>query len=152
MWHDGPRLQQLYRELEKESFRLGDPGKGRSVWMTMGYILADRRTYAIGLHDTDILNYERGLLARLFYPVVHPALDYEFSKGYYARATDRFYGRVTRLFYTPLLRSLHENSGHNAFLIFWTASVMPCRANSPLLRPLPAAFASRPPGAWRYPC
>jgi glucosyl-3-phosphoglycerate synthase len=118
VWHDGPRLQQLYRELEQESFRLGDPGKGRSVWMTMGYILADRNTYAIGLHDTDILNYERGLLARLFYPVVHPALDYEFSKGFYARATDRFYGRVTRLFYTPLLRSLMKILGYNQFLDF----------------------------------
>ncbi|MBN2106672.1 MAG: glycosyl transferase [Deltaproteobacteria bacterium] len=118
VWHDGPRLQQLYRELEQESFRLGDPGKGRSVWMTMGYILADRNTYAIGLHDTDILNYERSLLARLFYPVVHPALDYEFSKGFYARATDRFYGRVTRLFYTPLLRSLMKILGYNQFLDF----------------------------------
>lgn len=118
LWHDGPRLRRLYDELECENFRLGDPGKGRSVWMTMGYILADRSTYVIGLHDTDIMNYERGLLARLFYPVAHPALDYEFSKGYYARATDRFYGRVTRLFYTPLIRSLMRILGYNQFLDF----------------------------------
>jgi len=86
--------------------------------MTLGYILADRDTYAIGLHDTDIVNYSREMVARLFYPVVHPALDYEFSKGYYARVTDRFYGRVTRLFYTPLIRSLKKILGYNRFLEF----------------------------------
>lgn len=118
VWHDGPRLQELYNELRINDFSLESPGKGRSVWMTMGYILADRDTYAIALHDTDIVNYSRALLARLFYPVVHPALDYEFSKGYYARATDRFYGRVTRLFYTPLIRSLQKIMGYNPFLDF----------------------------------
>ncbi len=118
VWHDGPRMLSLYKELSDADFNLTTPGKGRSVWMTLGYILADRDTYAIGLHDTDIVNYSRELVARLFYPVVHPALDYEFCKGYYARATDRFYGRVTRLFYTPLIRSLKKILGYNRFLEF----------------------------------
>lgn len=118
VWHDGPRLLSLYKELSDADFDLTTPGKGRSVWMTLGYILADRDTYAIGLHDTDIVNYSRELVARLFYPVVHPALDYEFCKGYYARATDKFYGRVTRLFYTPLIRSLKKILGYNRFLEF----------------------------------
>ncbi len=118
VWHDGPRLLSLYKELSDADFDLTTPGKGKSVWMTLGYILADRDTYAIGLHDTDIVNYSRELVARLFYPVVHPALDYEFCKGYYARATDRFYGRVTRLFYTPLIRSLKKILGYNRFLEF----------------------------------
>lgn len=118
VWHDGPRMLSLYKELSDADFDLSTPGKGRSVWMTLGYILADRDTYAIGLHDTDIVNYSRELVARLFYPVVHPALDYEFCKGYYARATNRFYGRVTRLFYTPLIRSLKKILGHNRFLEF----------------------------------
>jgi glucosyl-3-phosphoglycerate synthase len=116
IWHDGPRMQKLYDEFKKAAFWLDNPGKGRSVWMTLGYILSDKETYAIGLHDTDIENYTRGIVARLFYPVVHPGLDYEFSKGFYARVTDRFYGRVTRLFYTPLIRSLKKILGFNAFL------------------------------------
>jgi glucosyl-3-phosphoglycerate synthase len=116
VWHDGPRMQRLYDELRKNDFQLEVPGKGRSVWMTIGYILADRDVDAIALHDCDIVNYRREILARLFYPVVHPALDYEFSKGYYARVTDRMYGRVTRLFYLPLISTLKRILGCNSFL------------------------------------
>ena len=116
VWHDGPRLQRLYDELRKNDFKLDIPGKGRSVWMTIGYILADRDVDAIALHDCDIVNYKREMLARLFYPVVHPALDYEFSKGYYSRVTDRMYGRVTRLFYLPLISTLKGILGGNPFL------------------------------------
>ncbi|HOJ13206.1 MAG TPA: glycosyl transferase [Deltaproteobacteria bacterium] len=116
VWHDGPRLQGLYDELRKNDFRLEVPGKGRSVWMTVGYILADRDVDAIALHDCDIMNYSREIVARLFYPIVHPALDYEFSKGYYARVTDRLYGRVTRLFYLPLITTLKKILRTNTFL------------------------------------
>ena len=116
VWHDGPRMQALLKELQAAQFSLGHPGKGRSVWMSLGYILADRDVYAIGLHDCDIVNYKKEMLARLLYPVVHPALSFEFSKGYYARVTDRLYGRVTRLFYTPLIRTLKKIVGLNPFL------------------------------------
>lgn len=116
VWHEGPRLQALYEELKANDFKLEVPGKGRSVWMTMGYILSDKDVDAIALHDCDILNYSRELLARLFYPVVHPALDYEFSKGYYTRVTDRLFGRVTRLFYTPLINTLKRILQYNPFL------------------------------------
>jgi glucosyl-3-phosphoglycerate synthase len=58
------------------------------------------------------------MLARLVYPVVHPATDFEFSKGYYARVTDKLYGRFTRLFYTPLIRTLRRILGQNAFLSY----------------------------------
>lgn len=116
VWHDGPRLQTLYDELKKNDFHLDVPGKGRSVWMTIGYILADRDVDAIALHDCDIVNYRREILARLFYPVVHQALEYEFSKGYYARVTDRMYGRVTRLFYVPLISTLKRILGCSPFL------------------------------------
>ncbi|MBP8981285.1 MAG: glycosyl transferase [Syntrophobacterales bacterium] len=116
VWHDGPRMQTLLKELMAADFELDRPGKGRSVWMTMGYILADRDVYAIALHDCDIVNYQREMVARLVYPVVHPALDFEFSKGYYARVTERLYGRVTRLFYTPLIRTMKRILGYNAFI------------------------------------
>ena len=116
VWHDGPRMQTLLKELMAADFELNRPGKGRSVWMSMGYILADRDVYAIALHDCDIVNYQRAMVARLIYPVVHPALDFEFSKGYYARVTDRLFGRVTRLFYTPLIRTMKRILGYNAFI------------------------------------
>jgi len=118
VWHDGPRMQELYRVLRENDFTLDMPGKGRSVWMTMGYILSDRSVYAIALHDSDIVNYEREILARLLYPVAHPAISLEFSKGYYARVTDRLYGRVVRLFYTPLVRTLRRVLGFNPFLSY----------------------------------
>ncbi len=118
VWHDGPRLQALYRELRAADFNLEHPGKGQSVWMTLGFILAERDVYAVATHDCDIVNYDREMLARLLYPVVHPATDFEFSKGYYARVTDRLFGRVTRLFYTPLIRTLEHMLGHTPFLSY----------------------------------
>jgi len=116
VWHDGPRMQALQKELMDAEFKMDNPGKGRSVWMSLGYILSDQDVYAIALHDCDIVNYNRGMVARLIYPVVHPALSFEFSKGYYARVTDRLYGRVTRLYYTPLIRTLKRILGYNAFI------------------------------------
>lgn len=116
VWHDGPGMKRLLKELQDADFRMDQPGKGRSVWMSLGYILADRDVYAIALHDCDIVNYRKEMLARLIYPVVHPGVDFEFSKGYYARATDRLYGRVTRLFYTPLILTLKKILGYNAFI------------------------------------
>jgi len=116
VWHDGPRMKALYKELRACDFSVDTPGKGRSVWMTLGYLLADKNIYAIALHDTDIINYSREMLARLIYPVVQPAVDFEFSKGYYARVTDRLYGRVTRLYYIPLIRTLKRILEYNAFL------------------------------------
>jgi glucosyl-3-phosphoglycerate synthase len=118
VWHDGPGMQSLYQELRQNDFRLTNPGKGQSVWMTLGHILSERDVYAIATHDCDIINYNRELLARLIYPVVHPATDFEFSKGYYARVTDRLYGRVTRLFYTPLIRVLERMLGATPFLAY----------------------------------
>jgi len=62
------------------------------------------------------VNYKRDIVARLFYPIVHPALDFEFNKGYYSRVTDKLHGRVTRLFYTPLLKALVLTFGANKYL------------------------------------
>ncbi|MHB8788825.1 MAG: glycosyltransferase family protein [Desulfobulbaceae bacterium] len=116
VWHDGPRIKALLRELTKADFELERAGKGRSVWMSLGYILENRDVYAIALHDCDIVNYQREMLARLIYPVVHPAIDFEFSKGYYSRVAEKFYGRVTRLFYTPLVRTLKRILGYHPFV------------------------------------
>jgi glucosyl-3-phosphoglycerate synthase len=116
LWHNGPHLSELYRKLDDSGFKIGAQGKGRSVWMTLLYILADQSVDIIALHDCDIINYKRELPARLIYPLAHPALPFEFSKGYYARVADRLYGRVCRLFYTPLIRALKKILGFNVFL------------------------------------
>jgi glucosyl-3-phosphoglycerate synthase len=116
VWHDGPGMQTMLNELIRSDFKMDRQGKGRSVWMSIGYILAGRDVYAVALHDCDIVNYTREIPARLIYPAVHPSLDFEFSKGYYARLTDKLYGRVMRLFYTPLIRTLKRILGYNAFI------------------------------------
>ena len=70
----------------------------------------------IALHDCDIVNYDRQLLARLCYAIAHPHLPFDFCKGYYARVTDRMHGRVTRLFMTPLIRALEGMAPGTPFL------------------------------------
>lgn len=106
LWMDSPRIQSLFGLLEKFGLSAGRDGKGRSCWLSYGYLLATGDCDVIAVHDCDIRNYDRQFLARLCYPVVNPNLDFEFCKGYYARVTDRLHGRVTRLFMTPLLRAL----------------------------------------------
>jgi glucosyl-3-phosphoglycerate synthase len=117
IWNDGPRLVALREQLLTAGFQSTDiRGKGLNVWMMMGYILSDRDAYAIALHDCDIVNYTREIPARLLYPIVHPAFDFEFNKGYYSRVTDKLHGRATRLFYTPLLKSLERIFGKSRYL------------------------------------
>jgi len=118
VWNNSPRIAELYTLLARNNIITGPPGKGRSVWMGMGYILAEGKSYAIALHDCDILTYSKDLLARLCYPVASTSMSYEFAKGYYARVSDRFNGRVTRLFMTPLVRTLEKMAGYVPFLVF----------------------------------
>jgi len=116
IWNDGPRVQSLYRMLRENGLEVGPDGKGRSCWMAYGYVLASRRADVIALHDCDILNYNRELLARLCFPVVSPHINFEFCKGFYARVSDRMHGRVMRLFVTPLVRTLQSLYGFLPFL------------------------------------
>ncbi|HXE91154.1 MAG TPA: hypothetical protein VNK82_09345 [Terriglobales bacterium] len=118
VWNSGERVQSLYRTLEENGLQPGPDGKGRSCWMAYGYALASRRAGCIALHDCDIVNYDRRMLARLCYPVVNPNINFEFCKGFYARVSDRMHGRVTRLFVTPLVRALQSIFGHVPFLVY----------------------------------
>jgi len=120
LWNDGPRLRALDAELTECDLAPRNPGKGRNVWYCIGFVLALGRSQCIGLHDCDIITYDRQLLARLFYPVANPASDLRFCKGYYARVSDagRLSGRVTRLFVTPLLRALRVILGSNDYIEF----------------------------------
>ncbi|MBN2333617.1 MAG: glycosyl transferase [Deltaproteobacteria bacterium] len=119
IWQDSPQIRALYAYLEDHDFYVGCQGKGRGVWFSIGYILAKKDTKVIALHDCDIVNYDRMLLARLVYPLVNPSLSYEFSKGYYSRVSGcQLYGRVTRLYITPLLQALKKIFGPLNFFEF----------------------------------
>jgi glucosyl-3-phosphoglycerate synthase len=115
---DSARVQGLLAALVERGLSAGDDGKGRSCWLAYGYLLAMGDCGVIALHDCDIVNYDRRMLARLCYPVVHPHLGFEFCKGFYARVTDRMHGRVTRLFMTPLIRSMKGMAPGAPFLQF----------------------------------
>ena len=118
LWNDGPRIQELYQVLRQERLDTGPAGKGQGVWLAFGYVLATGRARVIALHDCDIRDYDRELLARLCFPIANSNMNYEFVKGYYARVTDRLYGRVTRLFMTPFLRAMKSVLGPNPLLEF----------------------------------
>jgi glucosyl-3-phosphoglycerate synthase len=118
LWHDGPRMQRLYKTLEDNRLQIGPDGKGRQCWMAYGYVLASRKASVIAIHDCDIVNYSREMLARLCYPVVHPDIGFEFSKGYYARLSHQMHGRVTRLLMAPAIRTLESIVGHLPFLAY----------------------------------
>ncbi len=111
IWSDGPRLRGIQERLRAEGLDPGVRGKGRATWLAYGYVLATAEAHVVAVHDCDIRDYPRELLARLCFPTVHPNLNYEFAKGYYGRVTDRLYGRVTRLFMTPLLRAMKSVLG-----------------------------------------
>lgn len=106
LWMEDPRVEELFRMLDQQGISAGVPGKGRTCWLCYGYLLAREDVDIIALHDCDIRNYDKGLLTRLCYPVANPNLGFEFCKGFYARVSDKMHGRVTRLFFTPLVRAL----------------------------------------------
>jgi glucosyl-3-phosphoglycerate synthase len=118
IWNGGPRVQELYAALAQEGLDAGGDGKGRSVWIAFGYVLASDTSRVIAVHDCDIRDYPSELLARLCFPIANRNMNYEFVKGYYARVTDRIYGRVTRLFMTPFLRAMRSVLGPNPLLEF----------------------------------
>jgi glucosyl-3-phosphoglycerate synthase len=109
VWVEGPRIQQIFKEINKRDISTGVQGKGQSVWITLGYLFAKEDCDVIALHDCDIVTYDRVLLGRLIEPTANPNNDFEFCKGYYARIspTERaMKGRVTRLFVTPFVDAM----------------------------------------------
>lgn len=146
IWNDGARIQDLLKLLASHEIDIGLPGKGRGCWTAFGYILARRESAVIALHDCDILSYDREYLARLCYPVANPNLGYEFCKGYYSRVTDRLHGRVTRLFMTPLLRSLQQLVGPHPLLTFLDSFRYPLAGEFAMVKDL--AWINRIPGDW----
>lgn len=146
IWNTGPKVGALYKLLEENGLSVGEDGKGRSCWTAYGYILSREESKVIALHDCDIVNYSRELLGRLCYPVASPNIDYAFCKGYYARVTDRMHGRVTRLFVTPIIRSLQKLLGPLPILVYWDSFRYPLAGEFSMLADL--ARINRIPGDW----
>jgi len=116
LWNSGSRVQALLQSLRDEGLNPGVSGKGQATWLAFGYVLASDVSRVIAVHDCDIRDYSRELLARLCFPTANPNLHYEFAKGYYGRVADRLYGRATRLFVTPLLRAMKAVLGTHPLL------------------------------------
>ncbi|MEM6794177.1 MAG: glycosyl transferase [Acidobacteriota bacterium] len=119
LWHDGPGLAAAREHLAAGGLRMPGPGKGRGVWFSLGLALGDPEVDVVAVHDCDIVNYSREMLARLLMPLLRPSFGYRFSKGYYSRFDDRLlYGRVTRLFFMPMISALVEVLGPSGLLTF----------------------------------
>jgi len=118
VWNGSPQVQRIYERLRREGLDAGEDGKGRGTWLAYGYVLAADQARVLAVHDCDIRDYDRELLARLCFPTVNPNLNYEFAKGYYGRVSDRLHGRVTRLFMTPLLRAMKSVLGEIPLLAY----------------------------------
>ena len=146
IWSGGPRLEELYAGLRSQDLDPGGDGKGRAAWIAYGYVIATGRARVVAVHDCDIRDYRRELLARLCFPVVNPHLNYEFAKGYYARVTDHLHGRVTRLFMTPLLRAMKSVLGPLPLLQFLDSFRFPLAGESALTADL--ARGIRIPADW----
>jgi glucosyl-3-phosphoglycerate synthase len=146
IWASGPSFAELYDLLAQNDLSVGADGKGRSAWIAYGYILSREESKVIALHDCDIVNHSRELVARLCYPVASPTIDYAFCKGYYARVTDRMHGRVTRLFVTPLIRSLEKILGCLPILTYLDSFRYPLAGEFSMLADL--ARMNRIPNDW----
>jgi len=146
IWNDGPRMAEIYQELEEASITGYIPGKGCNVWMAYGHILSRGNAGVIAMHDSDILSYHREMLTRLCMPTVHPNLDYDYCKSYYGRVSDRMYGRVTRLFVIPLLRSLLKLFGELRLLSYLEGFRYPLSGEFSISADL--ARGVRMPGDW----
>ncbi|MFB6211369.1 MAG: glycosyl transferase family 2 [Halobacteriales archaeon] len=102
LWCSGERVQAL---LDEHGLN-GSAGKGRDVWLALG-IAAEEQPYIV-CHDSDTRSYTGEFVTRLLAPLDR---GFDFTKGYYARVEEgRLYGRLFRLFYTPLVTALRDRT------------------------------------------
>lgn len=122
IWNDGPRVRAVMERLAAQGIGPIEPGKGRNVWGCIGYLIACADSAVMAIHDCDITTYDRGMLSRLVYPVLHPQLPYHLSKGFYPRiGNGRLGGRVTRNLVSPLLISLKKVVGDRDYIDYLRA-------------------------------
>ncbi len=117
IWNDSPRMLAFQSKLEEMGLGRYEPGKGKNVWLSIGYLIACADTAVMAVHDCDILTYDRHMLTKLLYPVANPGFSYQLSKGYYARHDGaKMNGRVARLLVSPLLIALKKVLGDHDYL------------------------------------
>lgn len=117
IWNDSPRMLALGNRLEQMGLSPAEQGKGKNVWISIGYLIGCQDSAVMAIHDCDILTYTNELLARLIYPVANPTFPYQVAKGYYARiGAEKLNGRVTRLLVSPLLIALKRVVGDRDYL------------------------------------
>lgn len=104
LWCTGPRVADRLADAGLG----GDRGKGRDIWLALGYA-ADLADYVV-VHDADTTTYEARDVRKLLFPLTR---GFDFSKGYYARVENaRLYGRLCRLFYEPLVAALDAETAN----------------------------------------
>ncbi len=147
LWNDSPLMSRVEARLYEHGLAPRLRGKGRNVWYCLGALLADARADVVVMHDADIVDYKREMVARLAYPVMHPAFGYRFAKGYYPRITHgHFGGRVTRLLVAPLLHALRDWGGASRYLSYLEAFRYPLAGETAM--DLDVAAGLRIPGHW----
>ena len=119
IWNDGPRISALVEELSGLGLAPRQRGKGHNIWLCLGLMQAHGLAEVVALHDCDVVSFGSRMLARLVYPLLRPDSAYVFAKAYYPRLSDgMIYGRVSRLFVTPLLRALKRCLPASRYLEF----------------------------------
>ncbi len=120
IWCNKPEVQDVLEELKGKGLDVTSlSGKGKDVWLAIG--IASLELFAFAVHDADIVSYTKMLPTKILYPVIEPKLDFFFAKGYYARINQenrRMYGRVHRLFISPILEVLQEKLRYSKFLTY----------------------------------
>lgn len=117
LWNDSPRMKAIEARLDALGLAPQEPGKGKNVWTSMGYLIGCADSAVMALHDCDITTYDQEMLARLVYPVANPQFSYQLSKGFYPRIGDgKINGRVTRLLVSPLLIALKKVIGDRDYI------------------------------------
>jgi glucosyl-3-phosphoglycerate synthase len=120
IWCNKPEVEEVLQELKKKGLDVTSvSGKGKDVWMAIG--IASLELFAFAVHDVDIVSYTKMMPTKLLYPVIEPNLDFFFAKGYYARISQenrRIYGRIHRLFISPILEVLQEKLHYSKFLTY----------------------------------
>jgi glucosyl-3-phosphoglycerate synthase len=146
LWSESPALQRFLEKMLATGLNVGTPGKGRACWLAMGYLLAEEQVDYMAFLDADIVNFRREMLARLILPALDPIVDFDFVKAYYARFSDRLYGRVTRLYVSPLLAAFTRLIGADPYIRYLSSFRYPLSGEFAVQRDL--ASRMRLPSDW----
>ncbi len=146
LWSEAPAVQRFLEQMAATGLNVGTPGKGRACWLAMGFLLAEEQVDYIAFLDADIANFRREMLARLVLPALDPIVDFDFVKAYYARFSDRLYGRVTRLYVSPLLAAFTRLIGADPYIRYLSCFRYPLSGEFAVQRDL--ASRMRLPSDW----